>query len=373
MNANRVKFVKIPEAQRRHTAAWMREWQLQERLEASQDSGTLKSSRLVDDGRAPCAGWRTPADPLKDPFPAPGHIRLLQAGPDMNSREPLYVAVISDWEDGLVLAAPFSSYQAPATGGELLTGRPEPALAVLSTWSTFSVSPFLLAKSWYCDQVDNELLDAAWQTFRHVAAGVPLSDALIGRVGAPIVNPLDPRITYQRHLAARVAPLIQTTAQLFADITVVESEQEAAKADSNLLFLMLFLARVKRLSYAAQDLSSQSVALVTHNKFQGPPAVRHVGAARLLAAPQPQMRNPQTAEIRFSLHAENELAPCWHPEDGDMLRLARIEPDGTLSNLALGGILPVEGYGATGILFGAWSVLENEQLGADHVLIIAKA
>lgn len=369
MNDNSIKFVTIPEAQRHHTAAWMREWQIQERLEADEGSENKPDLIHMDTANIVPTLWRPPADPLKDPLPAPGHIRLLPAGLVMNSMEPLYVAVIADWEYGLVLAAPFSSYQAPATEGELQTGRTEPALAVLSTWSTFSVSPFLLARSWYCDQMDSALLEDAWQSYRHATTGAALPSSLIGRVGAPIVNPLDPRIVYQRRLAARVAPLIKTTAQLFSEITIIGNEQDLQPEEEN----QLFLVRERRMAYAAQDPASQSVALVTQSNLEGKAAARHVGSARLLSAAQPQMRNPQTAQIRFTLHAENELTPCWQPEDGDMLRLARIEPDGSLSNLALGGIFPVEGSQLTGILFGTWSDLQDEQLGADHVLIIAKA
>jgi len=346
----------------------MREWQLQEKLEAADSAHTTASTaKITANRREPSTPWRAAVSPLHDPFPAVGHIRMLSSPCGGNIGEPLYMAVISDWTDGLVIAAPFSSYQAPANTGELQTGRAEPALAVLCPWSAVSVSPFFLARSWYIDELGEELTSAAWQVFRHMATGEPLPEALLARIGAPIIHPLDPRIRYQKQIAARMTPLVNATARLFSDTLGVQrglNEQVVDTAASAVW--------ETGLRYAAQDPSSISIALITQREQHGDLSVQHIGSARLLSPAQPQRKNPERAEIRFTLHTREGTENSWHPEDGDMLRLARIEPDGTVCTLALGGIIPIEGTGTTGILSGIWSELEGETLGCDHVLVIAK-
>jgi len=365
-NAN-IHIVKNPEAQRLNTVAWMQEWQLQERMEAVDSESNNAISSITRKRRSPAVPWRASANPLLDPLPAVGHIRMLSSPRGGNIGEPLYMAVISDWADGLVLAAPFSSYQAPANTGELQTDRAEPALAVLCPWSAVSVSPFFLARSWYIDELGEELTSAAWHVFRHMATGAPLPAALLARIGAPIIHPLDPRIRYQKQIAARMTPLVNATARLFSDTLGEQrglNEQGIDTAASAVW--------ETGLQYAAQDPSSISIALITQREHHGDLTVRHIGSARLLSPAQPQRKNPGRAEIRFTLHTREGTENIWHPEDGDMLRLARIEPDGTVCNLALGGIIPIEGTGTTGILSGTWSELEGETLGCDHVLVIAK-
>ena len=209
-----IRMVPVPEAQRLNTANWLAEWELEGRLEIVDEATGLNPVPAEVSKTVTARPWRAAANPMEDPFPAPGHVRLLthEQVPDAGILQ--YVAVLSRWEGGLLVIAPFSGYQHPATRGELLTGRPEPQLAVLSPWCAFSVHPFLLAQSWYIDKLSPALLKSAWKIFRHAATGAPIPVELEAQVGAPIVNPLDPRIRHQRWLSRRMATLISRTAAL---------------------------------------------------------------------------------------------------------------------------------------------------------------
>ena len=206
-----IRMIPIPEAQRQNSANWFAEWELEKRLD-SLDADARPEGISAADRSA--FSWRAAASPMEDPFPKPGHIRLLSHKQAPRAVDPLYVAVISRWESGMLLVAPFSGYQSPATRGELSTGRPESQLAVLCPWCACSVSPFLLAQSWYIGKLSSAMMKSAWGVFRHAATGAPIPKNIEARVGAPIVHPLDPRIRYQRNLSGVMATLINQTAAL---------------------------------------------------------------------------------------------------------------------------------------------------------------
>ncbi len=231
MKSPSIRTGSVPHSQRLNSAKWFEEWELEQKaLTAMHAALDRDEDDLFPVAAAPSresggflANWPAPADPARDPCPAAGQIRLLPPDLTPGLAPPLYVAILSDWEDDLLLVAPFTSFQAPATGGELLTGRREPALAVLAAWATVSVSPFVLARSWYIDAMDDDLRTAAWQVFQHAATGLALPATLENRVGAPIVHPFDPRIRYQRRISALMKPIMTLTVKQDATANVAKT------------------------------------------------------------------------------------------------------------------------------------------------------
>jgi hypothetical protein len=261
---------------------------------------------------------------------------------------PLYVAVLSDWEGGLLLVAPFSPFSSPASRGELQSGRAEPLLSVLCPWCAVSVSPFLLARSRYQDMMDKELMMAAWEVFRHAATGSPVPKALEDRVGAPIVHPLDPRIRYQRQLSNRMALVARRTAVLFEDLP----GDSATLSD--------FRRFAESLPVAAASADSRPLAWGIFSKVEGEAKLSPAGES-LMISPFCQLSgNTKTAEGRFSLTlTAKEVAPELHPLPGDLARLVRHETEGTNVILATGGVISFTGNEWTARLRGDWATLRN--------------
>lgn len=219
-------MVPVPASQRAHSRAWMAEWDLELRLRAVPPPPDIPPE--ISQGSKP---WPAPADPWLGPFPKIGQVRLLGTDLDLTVGAPLYVALISDWEAGLLLAAPFTGFAAPATRGELrLPKRADTPLAVVAPWAAVTVEPWLLFMgSWHVLDLDKDEIEAAWHIFRHAMTGAGIPAELRDRVGAPIVHPLDPRIPYQREMARRMAPVLAQTARILAaDATPVEEVAEVA-------------------------------------------------------------------------------------------------------------------------------------------------
>ena len=185
-----------------YLAAWLHEWNLAESLRD-----------LDPPAYNPWEG--SPAELPSSPAPAGervavGQIRLLSRRLLPASERPVYVAVLSEWEDGLQLVAPFSAFLSPATPGELLTARTEAALRVLCLWNARSVpTAFLAAGSWLADDLSLPEIDEAWAVFLHVTTGSALLTELITRTGAPTIRADDPRVRYQQEEAALLAPLTE--------------------------------------------------------------------------------------------------------------------------------------------------------------------
>ena len=207
-------MIPIPEAQLQNSANWMAEWEIEQKLthvSAPEEQSRVSGKRLKTKPGRP---WRPAANPMDDPFPAPGHIRLLNHAQVPVGSIMQYVAVLSRWSDGLLMVAPFSGYLHPATRGELLTGRSEPQLAVICLWSAISVHPLFLAQSWCVGKLSPDIMRSAWKVFQHAATGAPIPSELEAHVGAPIVHPLDPRIHYQRMVSKQMSVLFAQTATI---------------------------------------------------------------------------------------------------------------------------------------------------------------
>jgi len=126
-----------------------------------------------------------------------GQIRLLDPLIFEETRRPLYVALISEWDEDSFVTAPFGPFGDPATTTEWLTGRQTSALRVLCLWNVRTLPNEILNRSWLVDDLTQAELDDAWTVFRHASTGVDLEDRLLAKVGCPITHPRDPRLDYQ--------------------------------------------------------------------------------------------------------------------------------------------------------------------------------
>ena len=136
-----------------------------------------------------------------------GDIRILRSRLIGETDLPVYVAVISEWEGGDWLIAPYGEFSEPATTGELLTGREDFGLRVLCLWNTHSISSEDLSFSFLEDRMTDEERNDSWVVFRAVSTGDDLPQHLSKRIGPPIVHPKDPRIAYQEEFKKLMSPI----------------------------------------------------------------------------------------------------------------------------------------------------------------------
>lgn len=145
------------------------------------------------------------ASPVVDPVPiseydfdvSVGEIRLLAPRLCPLAERPIYVAVFREWEDGMIILAPYSPYSIAATRTELeFRDRMHP-LRVVCPWNSLTVHPFSLSESWKIDVLSPDEMKDIWHVFRHSATGHSLPEYLNSRIGCPIRRPHDPRIAYQ--------------------------------------------------------------------------------------------------------------------------------------------------------------------------------
>ena len=151
---------------------------------------------------------------LVRPFDAniqPGQIRLLSSAIVPDSNRPYYVAIIKPWDDDMVLLAPYSPFQVPATTGELLSEREDFSLKTLELWNARTVPVSLLSKSWLVDELSDKEINDAFDVFANISSGKDFSQELKERVGLPIVNKKDPRIEYQAQESELLHPLLNWT------------------------------------------------------------------------------------------------------------------------------------------------------------------
>lgn len=197
----------VPRWQGERLEAWLRDWTFHEALKDPEDSDDVALPRFHLAGSD--SGWRdlvAAFDSGESGF-RPGCIRLLSANVLPNADRPVYLLVLSDWEAGSILVCPFGPFSQPGATGELRTRREETPLHVLSCWNALAIPPGLIEHSWSVGSFSEEELAEAWAVFRHVSTGADLPQALIERVGPPIVRSYDPRVAYQDQEAALMAPL----------------------------------------------------------------------------------------------------------------------------------------------------------------------
>ena len=181
---------------------WLDEWEVYQKLLAIEDEefAELDSSK---DGTSSSDDLLPDISPYDHTSINSGEIRVLSHHLSGNQDEPVYVAVISEWEDDW-LVAPFSPFSEPASTGEMLTGIDICGLRVLSLWNAHTVTQENLSFSWLDGSLEDQVRRDAWNVFRHVSLGEPLSAELALRIGPPINHPEDPRKTYQQEQASKM-------------------------------------------------------------------------------------------------------------------------------------------------------------------------
>jgi len=134
-----------------------------------------------------------------------GQIRLLDPMLTPASDLPVFVAIVQPWANGWFLFTPFSQFGFPATAGEFITDQKLPLREVLCSWNSRTAPSSLLERSWVDGSLsDGELMaahmlrDFLETGFWGMTQSEDLPNKLACRIGAPIVDPADPRIGYQQ-------------------------------------------------------------------------------------------------------------------------------------------------------------------------------
>jgi len=213
-----LKWRTPPAGYRERLARWFDIWKYELELRRENPEYAKPPPALPPESRTKHMGFGQ-RHPFDADLLATGQIRLLGPGVLPQSRRPVYVAVLSEWEDGMFLIAPFGPFMEPATTSEWLTGRDAFPLRVLCLWNAHTVPRSSLAESWEVDDLSPQELADARSVFDHVFTGDPLSDRLLDRVGCPVVHPNDPRIAYQQEEARQMAPLAVAAREYVCQIT----------------------------------------------------------------------------------------------------------------------------------------------------------
>lgn len=200
-----LKSVPPEMAQIERLELWLMLWYAQNDMEEENDDvytpdGTITEEQL--------AKLKTLVNPF-DTNVQTGEIRLLSSAVVPDSKRPYYAAIIKQWDDDVMLIAPYAPFTVPATTGELKTGRKHFSLATLELWNARTVPTVFLRKSWLVDKLTEGETDDAFAVFAHASTGNELPEKLADRIGLPIVNPKDPRIEYQRLETELLTPLLE--------------------------------------------------------------------------------------------------------------------------------------------------------------------
>ena len=190
----KLKRIETPQWQKDRLDTWLREWSIKEQL----DSISLgETEEYVSDDSTMNEQLPQVAD--FDAQVKAGQIRLFSHDQLGEEFRPRYFSVLGSWgQDNYFMIAPFSYMSEPATTGEIETEREHFSLKVLELWNARVASKMAIAKSWIVDSFSETELSDARTVYQHIAFGDDLPADLIQRVGPPIINQNDPRLSYQQ-------------------------------------------------------------------------------------------------------------------------------------------------------------------------------
>lgn len=213
-----LRFTKPPAWQQERLQRWSLRWRLHLLGKTEAAAETSADNEPAPEPAVPMP--RPPAPQIRPFDDSPesfdvGQIRLLAPGGLPEAERLVYFLILSDWDGGWKLIAPFGPFEEPATPGELLTGLPDRPLQVLSLWNTYSVPIATLQQSWIVGDAP-ELRAEAWDVFRHVMTGRVLPAKLVERVGPPVGNTRDERLEYQDEEMQILAPLASSARRALA-------------------------------------------------------------------------------------------------------------------------------------------------------------
>ena len=208
-------------SQKRRLADWLGAWNLDRRLSGVHFG--FEAKRPTTPG--PVAEIASRIAPFDNVTLNVGEIRLISSLLLPECPRPLYAAVLAEWEQGLWLISPYGRFSAPATPGELLTGRAAAALRVLCLWNAHPVPVEVLQRSWLVEHMSREEMDDSWSVFHHALAGKVLPSSLHERVGPPIFRNEDPRVEYQQQEAGFLEPLKTRAIEWVARLQTTETSE----------------------------------------------------------------------------------------------------------------------------------------------------
>jgi hypothetical protein len=189
----------IDPAQREHLRQWLAEWNVQPEIDAIAAAFATDLESLA--GLEQVAESHDAADRLHA-----GSVLLLDPALTPNIAEPVYLALLKEWDAFSWLCAPFSLFGAPCLPAELLTERDSGPLRVLQLWNARTIPDAVLEQSWFVDTLSRTEQADALEIFSAQYSG-NYPARLLGRTGPPIVVEHDPRIDYQRQAIAGLATL----------------------------------------------------------------------------------------------------------------------------------------------------------------------
>lgn len=220
----KLKPIEIPEAQQLSLGAWLTCYEIHQELSEGDAEETF-ADLIPETADSPLLSLQISPFALS-PLSV-GQIRLLSSKLVPEAEEPVFVAVIRQWEEeDSFLITPFSRYPFPAFTSELLTGKEEDELATLCVWNSVTLSSQSLQQSWMAGELSEEEVQDANQVFDWFLFGASLPESLNNRIGAPILYPDDPRIPYQSEQYQRCAGLVRLQQE-----EIAAEEQEKHEED----------------------------------------------------------------------------------------------------------------------------------------------
>ena len=178
------------------------------------------------------------------PFEKPKH-KNLQKGDillisrdlvDQESRRPLFVAVLRNWEEDYWLFAPFSPYSEPATDKELKMECEDQSLRVLSLWNAHTTPSENLKNSWFIGKLSDSERKDALSIFWYSLNRKEMPEHLIDRVGPKLIHSEDPRRAYIQEQLLATAWIRENT--INDETNEEEKTKEPVRGENMVSFLI---------------------------------------------------------------------------------------------------------------------------------------
>ena len=192
---------------RRQLAAWLYEWESDQRLRAVWEAVSTPPSDFSASVPGCISGPR-----IK---PKPGLIVLLPPLGDLGPAErPFYVLILEEQVSGAVLAAPFSRFPVPSEPGEWQTGLRAGPLRVLCLWNTRVFPRFLVEAGYQSGQLSQQKLAQAFEVYRILYEEGSFRSVSHRAVGPPLRHPLDPRHAYKHEESEALDAILNASVDL---------------------------------------------------------------------------------------------------------------------------------------------------------------
>lgn len=145
---------------------------------------------------------------------AVSQIRIWDSKMVLDNDFPSYFVILAKWMHDTWLIAPFSPFILPANEGEMKIDIGIPFCDVIQCWNARTVQSCFVERSWLVDVVSSDVTQAARDLFLNQIFGDKLPNEFDFLRGGPVLNFLDPRISYLQESKAQYAPLFYLTKRL---------------------------------------------------------------------------------------------------------------------------------------------------------------